>query len=603
VGAYSHGAREALDSIVRRTRFVPSSRFRSNAVGAKPESSPRRALAWLVAIFVVAFAVALPGNGTRRPLDSHEVFVARTAVEMERRGDLVVPYFASHERLQKPPLSYWLAMLSAEACNESSEPAQSEFSARLPSIILGAATAVLVACLGWLVFDSLWIGAVGALLFATCNAYIDWSRSAQPEMVYTFCCALFVLAATAAQQRSLAGRGTWLAALGAWTAVALAILAKGPILPVALLAGAAIAMRRGAGGKGILRTLHVPAGILWMLALTLPYFAVVALRVPGAVEFWRSQMFDRTGGVSAAWWKPLELFYVGQALGNWMPWSLLLVLLPFASWRARRAARQGLLDPAAAARERGARFLGWIAVVPCVLLSFSAGRKGYYLLPTYPVVAALLAWTGVEAFAAMRERALLRALRAQAALLASAVGGVLVLIALRRRWLELPTGEWLWVSALLALALCCAALAFLAARGRPHRSAALLAACAVLGAGAVGASGIESRIRRYTQGDFAHDVARTTSWDRPLLVLDGDREVLLFYTDRPAPKLEPEELSGELAREPAPWIVTRESELGLHGVPGRVVVREERPPDEDPLVLVDPTQELEPAESAKRFGR
>jgi 4-amino-4-deoxy-L-arabinose transferase-like glycosyltransferase len=523
-------------------------------------------------------------------LDAHEVFVARTAVEMERRGDYLVPYYDSRPRLQKPPLSYWMTVLADRTItNEYAE--QHEFHARAPSILLGAGTAAVIALLGWLVFDSLWIGVLASLFFATSHAFVDWSRSAQPEMAYTFGCALFVLGAAWARREAAAGRGTWGASLLAWTAMALAMLAKGPILPLALLVGAAIALRPRAGGRGLLRTLHVPAGLLWMLGLAAPFFLLVAWREPGAVEFWRAQMFDRTGGVSAAWWKPLEFFYVGQALGHWMPWSLVFLLLPWWLWRSRRAEGRGESTGSEAARASGARFLTWIAVVPCVMLSFSAGRKGYYLLPTFPAWAAAMAWAAVEAVSSWTAAKRTRALRLQAATCTLSLGVLCALVLGRREGLRLEGVEWMGVSVGLALALALGIAAGLTVRARPRLGAALLGACAICGAGAVGTSGVDTRQLQYASGEFARAVAARTSWDRPLLAVDGDVQTLLFYTDRPTTRLEPEQVDQALGSEPAPWIVVRESERLEHHIPGLVVLDEVVPAGEDPLQLVDPTQE------------
>ncbi|MEO6711146.1 MAG: hypothetical protein ABI054_07900, partial [Planctomycetota bacterium] len=429
----------------------------------------RRAAVALLALFALAIAIALPGNSARRPLTAHEAFVARTAVEMQRRGEYVVPYFNSELRIQKPPLSYWFQMLASRARGEAQLAPQDEFNARLPSIVLGAATVVLTACLGWIVFDSWLIGILGGLLFATNMAFLEWARSAQPEMAYGFGCALFLVATAWARRAALEGRGTWPAALCAWTAVAIAILIKGPIIPVLLIAGAAFGMRKRAGGPGFLRTLHAPAGVAWMLALVVPYFALVAQRVPGALEYWRAQMFDRAGGLEAAWWQPVELFYVGQALESWMPWSVLLLLVPIWLWRWRGKERRGELDPASQARLRGARFLGWCAVVPCIALSFSAGRKGYYLLPMIPVMAQLMAWIVAEIFRAARERpasarALTRGLQAHALFFAALAIGLIFLVSSRRQRLGLEHEAWVGVGSALAIAACLAIAGFVASR-------------------------------------------------------------------------------------------------------------------------------------------
>ncbi len=557
-------------------------------------------------MFALALAIALPGNGVRRPLDAHESFVARTAVEMERRGDFIVPYFDEQQRLQKPPLSYWFAIFSGHLCGNDASTPQTEFSARLPSIVLGASTAVLVLALGWIVFDSLLIALLAAILFATNSAYLVWSRSAQPEMAYTFSCTLFLLAAAWARREALAGRGSRRAATCAWAAVALAVMAKGPILPVLLLVAVAIALRKRTGGPGFLRTLHVPSGLLLLLALVLPYFALVVQRVPGALEFWRAQMFDRTGGLGTAWWKPLELYYVGQVIGLWMPWSLLMLLLPIWFWRTRRAGHRLELDALSIERFAGARFLGWCALVPCVALSFSAGRKGYYLLPTFPIWSLLLAWAGMSAFQRAAEhpsaaRRMARGLQAHAVLFAALALALIVLVMSRQHWIGVEGALLVGMTSLLGIALVLAALGFWTASRKPALSALMLLACAALTTLAAGSSGIQSRIRLYTTGVFAREVAKITDTTRPLLVIGGDSQVLLFYTDQPVLLMEPGKLKTKLAAiAVTPWIVQNESQLRAEGVVGRVLVREKRFEGMDPMLLVDPTPAAQPQAQIER---
>ncbi|MEO6710641.1 MAG: hypothetical protein ABIP42_13760, partial [Planctomycetota bacterium] len=102
-------------------------------------------------------------------------------------------------------------------------------------------------------------------------------------------------------------------------------------------------------------------------------------------------------------------------------------------------------------------------------------------------------------------------------------------------------------------------------------------------------SGVNSKLRLYTDGQFARDVARATDATRPLLVVHGDSQVLLYYTDRVVTQIRAQDLPSELARNPAPWIVERESD----NTQGRVIVREQRAPGVDPMVLVDPTLDPE----------
>ena len=99
-------------------------------------------------IFAIACAAltALSGNGAKLPLDTHEVFVARSAEEMLARGSFLVPYLNDQPRLKKPPLSYWLVM-GIDRLN-GGDGVVTELEARLPSIIAGILLVALTCTLG-----------------------------------------------------------------------------------------------------------------------------------------------------------------------------------------------------------------------------------------------------------------------------------------------------------------------------------------------------------------------------------------------------------------------------------------------------------------------
>lgn len=345
-----------------------------------------------------------------------------------------------------------------------------------------------------------------------------------------------------------------------------------------------------------MRTLHVGAGLALALVCSAPYFLLVAERAPGALEFWRAQMFDRTGGVAQAWWRPLEFFYAGQALKLLLPWSALLLLIPYWLARDARSARASVQSSAELARSASARFLAWCALIPCVALSFSAGRKGYYLLPAMPLWCLLGAWAAVRVLehAALNQltaRRLTLALRLHGAALAAAALAVLGLIIARKGRIELETGYLAALVAGLALAVLLALRgSYLAAR-QPRRSGVALLACACLGSFAIAATGLSSPQSRFSHGEFARDVARSTDSSRPLRVINGDQQTLLFYGDRPVSHLPVEELSFEHSRRPLPWIVAHQADWTAQGHPGRFVVRERTQAGDDPYVLVDPMPE------------
>ena len=86
-------------------------------------------------------AVYLTHLGSARLWDRDEPRNSRASQEMLERGDWVVPTFNGELRTHKPVLLYWGQMASYLALGES------EFAARLPSVLCALLTVVAIAVL------------------------------------------------------------------------------------------------------------------------------------------------------------------------------------------------------------------------------------------------------------------------------------------------------------------------------------------------------------------------------------------------------------------------------------------------------------------------
>jgi 4-amino-4-deoxy-L-arabinose transferase-like glycosyltransferase len=540
---------------------------------------------WLAGLFVVSLLISLSGNGAQRPIDAHEAFVARTATEMSRRGEWAVPWFNDEIRLQKPPLSYWLAMGVHAAAGGARNETVREWEARLPSVVAGALLAVVTALLGWVTLGSLTLGLFAAAMLATTQGFVVWSHSAQPEMLYACFCGVelfgFALAAHRIDQPD-SGRSALRAAAFAWIGFALAVLTKGPLLPVFILVGAILGLALSRPRPRIARVVQPWIGLAILAVIVVPYFAWVAMHLEGAVELWRSQMFSRTGGVSEAWWRPLEMYYVVRALKVLLPWS---ALLPAAVLYLRL--RRGRATPTE-------RLVFFAAVVAPIALSFSEGRKSYYLLPVLPPLCVLMAGAAAELARRWREseetqRRIGRVLRAHAVL--GGLGVVAAGVLLSRRWDVTPLSATALVATCaalaLALAFCVIAWRHGAARSAHERSAAYLLAAAACGGVAIGQSGLGWSVSRFTGGAFAREVGQALPRDRDLAEVDGDIQVLIYYADRPVRNVERDGLPAALAAPVRALFVDTESSLAQYGANSRVLVRERVPAHEDAMVLIE----------------
>ena len=186
---------------------------------------------WILLAGVVVLFTNLGGPDL---WDRDEPRNAACAREMLQRGDWVVPYFNQELRAHKPVLLYWLIMSAYSVFGES------EFSARFWSALLGIGTALLTYNIGRVLFRAE-VGLWSALLLVTALAFDVSNRAATPDATLLFCLTLafflFARACSAAQQAGEIGLPrTWQEYAGIYAALALAVLAKGPVgvaLPMA----------------------------------------------------------------------------------------------------------------------------------------------------------------------------------------------------------------------------------------------------------------------------------------------------------------------------------------------------------------------------------
>lgn len=542
----------------------------------------------LLVLALVAAAIAFPGAGAERPLDAHEAYVARTATEMRRRGDWILPYFNGEPRLQKPPMSYWLAMGVHAAAGGDAQSTVTEREARTPSMLAGIGLVLATCLLAWIVFEDYASGLFAGAICATSNAFVVWTHSAQPEMLYAFFCAVEVLGfVLAVRSRERSGRTLACSALG-WLGFALAVLSKGPLLPSFLLVGTAIALARQGGRKTLLTVLRPLLGIAIVAAVCAPWIVAVLARQPHALEYWRAQMFDRTGGAEAAWWRPLELLYIERCAKLALPWSLLLIPAVALPWKTRRTA-----DPA--------RMLLWFGfAVSITALSFSVEGKGYYLLPAMPCAFALMAGESLALARrwsddAQRLRHVGTALRTHAGFGILGAGAAITVAIVR--WNEDAPSSQPWLASILfACALAPAALALRASGARPAESLRLsIASFALLFVG-LAVYGVDLTSRRVLDGEFARAASEHLAPQRKLLVIDGNPQLLVYYADHAVDRIPPVELAEELREHPDALLVDSEWRVANLGLEGRVLLRQAGDDEQRARVLFEP----EPAAPAPR---
>jgi 4-amino-4-deoxy-L-arabinose transferase-like glycosyltransferase len=360
--------------------------------GTEAAASPRGPVgpalaAWVRAnrvplLFALLLLAILPMRDLWAP---DEPDFAQCVREMRERGSWLLPYLNGQPYSEKPILFYWLMKLSAMACERLTGGAGfthgvSAWALRLPSA--AAAGGFLFAFRGWTArFLDRDLGDLAATILATVPIWLLQAQMIQTDMVFAALLAWswlswlggwLILRGHASGRHS--GRA-WF--LGAYAALALAFLAKGP-LALALSLPLVLAFLLWQRDLRALGRVRAGTGLLIGAVIVLPWYLAACIQGGTAYAYQMvvHQNFERA---FKAWdhqqppWR-----YVEYLAGDFAPWTLLLPALALflARGRAWRAPAQ--------------RFLILAAAVPFLLLSLSQSKQGKYILMIYPFLALLL---------------------------------------------------------------------------------------------------------------------------------------------------------------------------------------------------------------------
>lgn len=355
----------------------------------------------LVAVLILVAVLPLLGGAFHEPDEGRYAEMAR---EMLVRGDFLVPRLGEEEHLTKPPLTYWTIAASLALFGVSVQ------AARLPVILAGLGTILLVRALGRRLFDAR-VGDRAALILATGLYGFIITHYISTDVFILFLQTLGVLAAVAFAQAPTGGRGRW--RLLFWLAFGLSFLAKGPpgllALPATLLW-----LRRRKPGEAMV----TPTGVGLFLLVALSWYVAIVLRDPERLryflyeEVWQRVATDHHNREHS------PLIYLAILVAGPLPW-IGAHRLWLGGWRTLRA--EG--------RAQDAFFLLAVWFLPALLVfALARSRMILYLGPIFvPLVIAMAA--------ASRSPRPVGARRVVACLAAA-----LVLVALQVSWRELGKG-------------------------------------------------------------------------------------------------------------------------------------------------------------------
>jgi dolichol-phosphate mannosyltransferase len=312
-------------------------------------------------------------------LEPEETRYAEIPREMLAAGQWIVPLYHGQPYFDKPPLLYWLVMISYSLFGVH------DWAARLVPGCCGVLTVLATYAWGRRVFASSGRGAfLGALVLALTPRFIYLGRFVATDAVLSLC----IVTDLACLHIAVSGsRMRWPWWLAGGLACGLGLLAKGPVALV--LVGAPvlifIAVNKCATRPGWKET---ACFLLAMLATAAPWYALM-LREAGFAEhfFWKHhvQRFVEPFDHVKPFW-----FYLPDLILGTLPWSLLLVPLTARLYHVRHDIVQ---------RGGPEVLLPLVAAAWCLLFFSASGCKRVgYVLPLFAPLALALGWTIDELF-------------------------------------------------------------------------------------------------------------------------------------------------------------------------------------------------------------
>lgn len=342
-----------------------------------PPSFPRRGLFVLLGLAAFTLALAVGRRGLWAPDEPKYALVAR---EMLETGEFLIPHVNGEPYPDKPPLLFWLIALASPLTGGVGQPA-----AILPSLIAAlaalAGTALLTFRLGGGSCRAAPLVAAG--LLAVSFRFALQGVTGQIDMLLTACTTWAFLGLVRGTEEGEAPSGNlWLTA--AFALMGLGTLAKGPvglILPLGgFLAGSGLSGRPIPWNR-IFSWRTVPAYLLVVGAWLVP--AAAHAFSTGRQAWLTNLLFKQTAVRYAASWHHEAPFWYFLAV-PWYDFLPAILLFPGALGRLlrrRATARQALL------------LLAGACLFILVFFSIPRGKRGLYLVPLYPLLAA---WLGLD---------------------------------------------------------------------------------------------------------------------------------------------------------------------------------------------------------------
>jgi 4-amino-4-deoxy-L-arabinose transferase-like glycosyltransferase len=311
-------------------------------------------------------------------LESRRAEIARNMLE---KSDWIVPQLSGNAKLTKPPLYFWAVALC------SLKTGVNEFTARVPSAACGVGTVIITALLGSLLINRA-AGLIAAMMLLVTNLFVTEARYAEMESMLSF----FITAAVYlffkgyyAENRKILWFSFFFVAMGLGTLTKGPFAFTFPLIPIILY----LFLYRE---QKLLRGKSFLSGIIFFFIILFPWASVIVWQYP---EFALVVIRETVARFYTEGYGHGEPFYyyfgaLGPALFPWIFFLPLSLGVAFSSMLKER-------------RKEMVFLILWI-FANIVFLSFSNSKRDFYLLPTVPAAALLIAATWEALWQWFREK-------------------------------------------------------------------------------------------------------------------------------------------------------------------------------------------------------
>jgi len=338
-------------------------------------------LPWVLgAVFAVLWFANLDARSLVRPDEGRYAEIARY---MATSGDWITPRLNGIKYFFKPPLQAWATAAAFDLFGLH------PWTARLWPALTGFLGVVSLGWIGARLYG-LRTGLMAAAVLASAGLYagVGHYNTLDMGLAFFMWSAMGFILLGLRCPRGSRGELRWM--LGAWVAMALAVLSKGLVGVVLPLGGVALAALLARDWRLPLRLRPIP-GVAVYLLVAAPWFIAVSLRNPEFAHFFFvrehvERFLTPVHQRVEPWWFFLQI----QALGS-HPWLLAMLAGLLSAWRLDARMAKPASAAAGSAPLPAARLLACWAVLIILFFSLSSSKLPSYTLPAWPALALLAA--------------------------------------------------------------------------------------------------------------------------------------------------------------------------------------------------------------------